>query len=180
MILAVYGLITALFVSLSGNGARLVGAVAARIGAPASLLLCAILAQAAIIAMMLAAGVALRPALDHWVAQMLASGLLALGVLLVLRPYPVAEPVEPTHSLGAISLVTAAYAIRDGLAPLALALGLVATDLTGLSAGMVLGAGVAITLALRAKQVGAFQPYARALAAVALAGGAFWFGALAG
>ena len=180
MILAIFALVAALFVGLSGNGARLAAAIAAKIGAPPSLLLSALLAQAIVIALMLAAGASLAPALDPAIAHIATSALLAITAMLALRPYPVAEPQEPTRSLGAISLVEAAYAIRDGFAPLALALGLVASDLTGLAAGLVLGAGVALTLALRGGMIAAFQPYARYIAAILLAGGAFWFGAFSG
>lgn len=178
MALAIYGLMAALFTGLSGNVARLLDRLGRRSSAKNGLLMPAVLGQVSIIGLLLLAGAALAPALGHEVARAGAAGLLAVTVFLVLKPYILVEPAEPTRSGFAIGLVAAAFAIRDGLASLALALGLVASDFTGLAAGLAMGAGVAAALAVRggAERFGVNARYA---AASVLALAALYFGAFA-
>lgn len=178
MVLASFALVTALFVALSGNSARLANVLADRTGIRRSLVLPALLGQLAIIGLLLLAGAALAAPLGEEFARAGAAGILALAAFLVLRPYPLVEPSEPTRSAVALGLVTAAFAVRDGLAALALALGLVASDFMGLAAGLGMGAGVATTLAVRGGAA-RFGVNARYLAAILLASGAVYFGVFA-
>ena len=178
MALAIYGLIAALFTGLSGNVARLLDVLGRKADVRSALLVPAFVGQLAIIGLLLLAGAAITPVLGHELARAAAAGLLAVTVFLVLKPYALVEPAEPTRSGFAIGLVAAAFAIRDGVASLALALGLIASDFTGLAAGLAMGTGVAAALALRggAEKFGVNARYG---AATVLAAGAFYFGAFA-
>lgn len=178
MTLAAFALIAALLVALAGNGAGLAEVVARRVGRAPVLFAATLLGQSAIAALLVVAGAALTPVVGHAVARVIAAGLLAAAALLVLRPYPLSEPVEPTRSFTAIGIVAAAYAVRDGLAPLALALGLITGDTRHALAGLVLGSALALALAMRGG-ASAMGLYARYLAAILLAVAAFYIGALA-
>jgi len=178
MTLAAFALLAALLVALAGNGAGLAEVVARQVGRAPVLLVATLAGQAAIAALLVVAGAALTPAVGHAVARVIAAGLLAVTVLLVLRPYPLSEPVEPTRSFAAIGIVAAAYAVRDGLASLALALGLITGDIGHALAGMVFGSALALGLAMRGA-ASAMGIYARYLAAILLAMAAFYIGALA-
>lgn len=178
MIIALFALVCALAVSLSGNAARVVEIVASKNGTGLPLIVPALLGQASIAGLMLLAGAALSPALGHEPIRAVAAALLALGVFLVLRPYSLIAPEEPTRSSIATGIVVAAFAVRDGTATLALAVGLLASQYTAPGAGLAIGAGIAMVIAARggASRFGTNARYLSAilLAASALYVGAFW------
>ena len=178
MALVIYGFFTAMFVALSGNAARLLNRLGDRTDARAPLVLPALLGHFAIIGLLLLAGAALAAPLGHELARAASSGVLAVAIFFVLRPSPFIEPREPTRSSFALGLVTAAFAVRDGLSVLALALGLMASDFTGLAAALGMGTGVASVLAARGGAA-QFGVNARYVAAILLAGGAFYIGVFA-
>ena len=175
MALAIFAFACALVVSLSGNAARVVEIVAAKNGAGLPLIMPAFMGQAVISGLMLLAGAALSPALGHDMARVVAAGLLAFGVFLVLRPYSLIAPEEPTRSSFAAGIVVAAFAVRDGTAIVALAVGLLASHYTVLAAALAMGAGVAMVLASRGGS-SRFGVNARYCAAILMAGTALYIG----
>ena len=175
MLLALLGLLTALLIALAGNSARLVAVIAERAGGGLPLLVPAIAGPAIIIGLMLAAGVAIVPVLGDDLDRAVAAGSLALASVLVLKPYPLLEPGEPTRSSFAIGAVVAAFSIRDGLATLAFAAGLLASDIVAAAAGLVAGTAAAMFLATRRLPT-IYLLYARFLAAILMATGSVYIG----
>jgi len=94
--------------------------------------------------------------------------------LLVLRPYPLLDPGEPTRSSFAIGTVVAAFSIRDGIAPLAFAAGLLADDAYA-AVGLATGCGSAMVMAMR-NLPPIFLFYVRYLAAILVAAAALYIG----
>ncbi len=175
MVLTILACLYALVVALSGNAARVVEIVASKNGVGLPLIVPAFLGQAAIAGLMLLAGAALSPALGSSLAAVAAAGALAAGVLLVLRPYSLIAPEEPTRSSVATGVVVAAFAVRDGSATLALAVGLLASHYTAPAAGLGIGAGVAMVLAMHGG-ASRFGTNARYLSAILMAAGALYLG----
>ena len=166
----------ALAIGLSGNAARLVETIGRKHGAGWPLVVPALLGQAAIAGLMLLAGAALAPAMGHDIVRVAAAALLAAGVFLVLRPYPLVAPQEPTRSSAAIGMVVAAFSVRDGSAVLALAAGLLASHLTAPAMAIASGSGIAMVMAARGG-ASRYGTNARYLAAILMAGAALFIGA---
>lgn len=176
MALAIFAFVCALVIGLSGNAARVVEIVASKNGAGLPLIVPAFAGQAVIAGLMLLAGAALSPALGHEPIRVAAAALLAIVVFLVLRPYSLIAPEEPTRSSIATGIVVAAFAVRDGSAILALAVGLLATHYTWPAAGLAMGAGMAMVLASHGG-ASKFGTNARYLAAILMAASALYIGA---
>lgn len=175
MILPLFTFLCALAIGLSGNAARVVEIVASKNGVGAPLIAPAFLGQAIIAGLMLLAGAALSPALGYELIRVVAPALLALGVFLVLRPYSLIAPEEPTRSSIATGVVVAAFAVRDGTSVFALTIGLLATHYTWPAAGLGIGAGIAMVIAARGG-ASRFGVNARYVAAILMAGAALFIG----
>lgn len=175
MTLALLALLAALLITLAGNAASLAGRVAERIGAGLPLLIPALAGPAIVIGLMFAAGAAMVPVLGHDLDRVLAAASLALTSVLVLRPNQLPDPGEPTRSAFAIGAVIAAFSIRDGIAPLAFSIGLLAGDTATAALGLLAGTGAAMALATRGLPL-VGRLYARYLAAILLAVGAAYIG----
>lgn len=178
MIAAVFALVASLAIVLGGNASQLLGALAKRSASPNALVMSAAAGQVAIALLTLVAGYSLAPALDHAWARALAAASLAVAIIFVMKPARLILPSEPTHSLGALGLVAAAFSIRDGIAPLGLAMGLVTTDLPGVALALAMGISVSSILAARGGSP-IFGANARYLASAIMASGAFYIGAFA-
>lgn len=178
MILAAIGLVAALFVMLSGNAAKLTELVVQRHRAGRAVVASALVGEIVMTDLLALAGVAFAPVVGHEIARILAASVLTLTIGLVLRPQHFLAPKEPTRSLAAVAAVAAAFSLRDGLGPLAFALGLFAEDIAGAVAGLAMGTVVAALLATRggASRLGEASRY---MAAIMLAVSGFYVGALA-